>query len=265
MKLLQKMQPQDIPEVIKIIASHDEDDAEAAEQMYNDDNGLYNQYVLKNTNDQVIGVTGFEAPFSCVNTYYLSWTYIDKNFTNQGHGTKILTELLNHLSSIKARKVFIKVSNYVDDDGNDIYYTARKLYEKLGFKIELTQPDYFDTGEDQIIYSIRINEKSAEEEMLNYEQDHKNIRFIKIYELDETEKSYTFDWDEDGESLFSNQDIEIGINEAKSQNARLIFLGFPSIYKGIQDKLINYGFNKIGFLEDYYEDGVHEDHYIYKL
>ena len=60
---LRAMTPVDLPQVISLIESHDEDDAEDASIDY-DRNGLEHQYVYL-LNDNIIGVTGFrEIPYS---------------------------------------------------------------------------------------------------------------------------------------------------------------------------------------------------------
>ena len=58
MKKLREMQSDDISQVIAIIESHDEDDAEAAEAGYQVTGGTYDNYVYE-VDGEIIGVTGF--------------------------------------------------------------------------------------------------------------------------------------------------------------------------------------------------------------
>ena len=67
MATLRPMYMSDLLTVIKIIDAHDEDDAQAAENDYQTD-GVDNQFVFE-SDDKVIGVTGYRAVEATNNTY----------------------------------------------------------------------------------------------------------------------------------------------------------------------------------------------------
>ncbi len=261
MKLLRKMEDDDIDAVIALIDTHDDDDAAEAERDYRDVAGFYDQFVLEQEG-KVIGVTGYKTPPGCDNTYWLSWTYIHEDYTNQGLGRKILTELIEHLKDQGCRKLFIKVSDYESDEGDAIYAAALHLYQSLGFSIDITHEDFYDVGESQMILGMRL--KPAEPENDNTITDeHIPVQFNSVYELAETDDTYSFGWHDEGDQLFTVEDVQLGLDSAREEEARAVFLTFPSNYTGINEVLLKAGFNQAGVLNDYYEEGVHEHHYCY--
>lgn len=256
MKKLREMQSDDISQVIAIIESHDEDDAEAAEAGYQVAGGTYDNYVYE-VDGEIIGVTGFSVPPGCEQTYWLSWTYVNDKHVNQGHGRKILTEIIDLIKEKGARKLFIKVSDYVDPEDGAIYAAALHLYQSLGFTIEITHKDFYDEGEAQMLLGLRLKDEIS----TPIEDDHCNVQFDGIFEIGETDGAYSFSWHDEGENPLTPDDIQTGINAVRDDGARAIFLSFPSNFTNIEAPLLESGFSSAGTLSDYYDDGVHEKHY----
>ena len=260
MKLLREMKEKDIGTVVALINDHDDDDAEEANKDYRDVGGIYDQFVLEQ-NGEIIGVTGFKTPPGCNNTHWLSWTYIREDYTNQGLGRKILTELIQYLKDKEGRKLFIKVSDYESDEDGAIYAAALHLYQSLGFNIELTHEDFYAIGEAQIILGMRLQPVT----MSKVEEDYLPIQFNSVYEIAETDDVYSFGWQDQGDHLFTVEEVQVGIESVREEDGRAIFLTFPANYTGIQDVLLQAGFQLAGTLHDYYEDSMHEHHYRYQF
>ncbi len=265
--LLEEMQTEDIDAVLAVIESQDDDDAEEAEPGYRAIGGCLDQFVIREKGE-IIGVTGYLTPPACEQTYWLSWTYVDAEYANQGHGRKMLTALIEHLKEKDARMLFVNVSDYVDDapeEGDDgaIYAAALHLYQSLGFKIEIMHPDYYDKGESQIVLSLRLSDVPAMIMASDIPQENVTVNFKAVYEIADTDDAYSFAWDDEGEQLFSIEDVRIGLDDVRDKGGRAVFLSFPSNYLGVAEVLIAAGFKKSGVLPDYYEDGIHDQHFTY--
>ena len=260
MQYLREMQSEDIDAVLKVIDSQDEDDAEEAEPGYRDIGGGLDQYVMEQ-DGKVIGVTGFSMPPGCDDTYWLSWTYVHDDYANNGYGRKMLTELIDLIKQKGGRKFFVKVSDYVDDEDGAIYAAALHLYQSLGFKIEITHKEYYDEGEAQIILGLRLKDKKA----VIAPEEECPVTFNSVFEISDTDDAYSFGWHDEGEEAFTEEDVKIGISQVREDEGRAIFLSFPSTFTGIKDTLLSAGFSNSGILDDYYEDGVHEQHFTYHL
>ncbi len=256
MKNLREMQTSDIEKIVAIIESHDEDDAEEAEAGYRQMGGTYDNYVYE-VNGETLGITGYSIPPGCEQTYWLSWTYIDEKHTNKGHGRRMLGEIIAHIKRSGGRKLFVKVSDYVDPEDGAIYAAALHLYKALGFEVEVTHKDFYDEDEAQIILGMRLKDK----ESIEIEEDNSNIQFDGVFEIPETEDAYSFSWHDEGEVPLEVDDIQVGINAVQDDGARAIFLSFPSNLTTIEAPLLQSGFKKAGRLKDYYDDGLDEKHY----
>lgn len=283
MKLLRPMQVSDIDAVVALIDSHDEDDAEDAQAGFRSDDGTEDYFVLE-LDGQVIGVSGFRTPPACEQTHWLSWTYIHDDHVNLGHGRRMISEILEHLKSLGGRKVFVKMSDYseLNESGEreETYAAALHLYQSMGFAIELTHSDYYDEGEAQIVLGMRLRDKHA----MSTDNDDgdatfgdadfthsattgfqkvRPVQFNSVYEIAETEGAFSFGWRDDGKRLFAVEDVELGLQEVKKRQGRAVFLSFPSDYKDIDQRLYTVGFRNSGVLDDYFDDGIHEQHYTY--
>ena len=266
---LEEMQTEDIDAVLAVIESQDDDDAEEAEPGYRAIGGCLDQFVVRE-NGKIIGVTGYLTPPACEQTYWLSWTYVDADYANQGHGRKMLSALIEHLQAKDARMLFVNVSDYVDDEpeeGDDgaIYAAALHLYQSLGFKIEITHPNYYDKGESQIVLALRLSETPAMIADNDVPQESHAINFKAVYEIADTDDAYSFAWDDEGEQIFSVDDVRIGLDDVRNKEGRAVFLSFPSNYAQVADLLISAGFKRSGLLHDYYDDGIHDQHFTYQL
>ncbi len=257
----------DIHRIIKIIDAYDDDDAQAAEEDF-EQSGLDDQYVLE-LDDSVIGVTGFRRVPATDNTAWLSWTYVDQLHTGKGYGKLMVERLLETLTQAEARKIFVKVSNYEDPEAGKIYQRAHDMYQRLGFELELTNKDFYDEGEDQLIYGKLLSQSSGEE--LEILEEKPVIRFNGMHEIAESDGAYTFSWVvEDkkplfGKRSFSVEDLNIGLQAVKNDGGRKVFLTFPSNLPLIHNPLQAAGFKYIGDLTDYYEQGVNEMHFSHTL
>lgn len=260
MKLLREMQSNDIDAVVSIIDSHDEDDAEEASHGFRKIAGTEGYYVLEHQG-KLIGVTGYSKPDGCDETYWLGWTYIDADHTNRGHGRKMIQELIDILKEKEARKLFVKVSDYVDPEDGAIYAAALHLYQSMGFANELTHAHYYDEGESQHILGMRLKAETNTMPTSEYPF----IQFNSVFEIAECDDAYSFGWHDEGNEMLTRDDIETGINSVREDDGRAIFLSFPTNFSNIDDPLLSAGFKKSGILQDYYEDGIHDQHYTYHL
>ena len=271
MASLRPMYLGDLHKVIEIITDHDEDDGESAEADY-EGGDFSNQFVLEMDN-QVIGLTGFRPIEGTDNTCWLSWTYLAKPHQKSGLGKAMLLELLGKLKDINCRKIFVKVSDYVDPDEGAIYERALHIYKSLGFEEELVNNNFYDDGENQTILGLSLKQDTDNNqgEDFDVEDEKPIIRFSGIHEIAETEGAYTFSWEVNekkgffSKRNFTQDDLMIGINEAKNRKGRKVFLTFPSNLPLIHNPLQLAGFKYCGNLSHYYEEGVHELHFTYDL
>ncbi len=260
------MQGQDVTAVLSLIEQHDEDDAEAAKESY-EESGLADQFVLTEQ-DKIIGVTGFRPVEGTDNTCWLSWTYMLPEKQGQGYGTRVLESLIEHLKEINVRKIFVSTSDYREEDGAAAYEAAQKMYETVGFKEELRHPDYYAPGETQIVYGLAINSPVLKPAILHEEVF---IEFTGMHEIEETEDTYHIQWQAQARKLFGKNtqftldDLELAKSTGAEWEARSLLISFPSNIPSVVEPLFKAGFSEAGRLKDYYEEGLDEVHYRFVL
>jgi len=278
MATLRPMYMSDLVVVTNIIDAHDDDDAQAAQSDYQSD-GVENQFVLEQ-DEKVIGVTGYRSVDATDGTYWLSWTYLEPSQQGKGLGKAMLEQLTNKLRELKARKLFVKVSDYKTPENKKSYENAFFAYQSFGFVEQVINNDFYDEGENQHILSYDFAAKKPEdssgdtdttEPQLKVADEKPIIQFSGLFEIAETDGAFSFEWEVKatkklfGKRNFTVEDLQIGMQAAQEQGARKIFLTFPSNLPLIHKPLQGAGFEYVGCLSDYYEAGIHEYHFVYSF
>lgn len=244
---LRPMQDEDIPKIVEIIGQTDEDDAENAEEMFRGRQGCQGMFVLWYQGVRV-GVTGFEPSEGGPNVVWLSWTYMDEDASGDGLGRFMVEELLGMLNRQKVRKIFISTSDY-KEDGELIYGAAHAFYEQLGAEIELTVPDFYDDGENRLIYGLN-NPGMAKQESFDGLGD-RGVTFLDLAEDDESEDVGAIAWEETEDGSVNGLDQILGL--AHSRNYRQCVVALPADISDIATpSLEQNGFKRVGALTDFY-------------
>jgi ribosomal protein S18 acetylase RimI-like enzyme len=263
---IRAMTENDIDDVVNVIDTHDDDDAEDARHDF-EKFGVSDQWVVE-VEGSVVGTSGFRRVPETDGTGWISWTYVDAERCGHGIGRGLFKHVLDQISNDGGNKIFIKVSNYQDEDGEKTYLAATKMYESFGFARVLVSKDFYDSGEDQYIYSKDLRPVDIEDELKAEEKP--AIRFVDIFEIGETDGAYSFTWQVINKPLFqqrsfSADDLTVGLKAVKESGGRIVFLTFPCNLPLIHSPLSDAGFKFVGQLTDYYERGVHEMHFVHRL
>lgn len=256
-------EPKHLGPIVDLITLHDEDDGEASS--YDLEQQSDNHWVAVD-DGQVVGISGYRMVPSTDGTSYLSWTYVHPDFCNKGIGRSLLNFVIGDAKSIGSKKMFVKVSNY--DDGTDQYQYAMSLYQSVGFVHEITNQDFYDVGEDQIILGLDLTHESPGMDEVKDEKP--TIRFDGIFNIFETEGAYTFSWGVQknplfGARSFTVQDLYTGLRAVHEDGGRIVFLTFPSNLPLIHKPLQEAGFKYVGSLKNYFEMGIDEMHFVHRM
>ena len=267
---IREMTPADIDAVVAIITDVDDEDGAAAASDFAEEGGTDGHFVLTFDDDVPIGVSGFHHVPATERTSSLSWTYLAREHRGQGHGGALIRHAVEHLREMGCRKVFVKVSDYVDPDEGPLYEAALRIYASLGFARELTARDFYDEGENLTIHGLCLA-VADDPDAPPIAEERPAIEFVGLHEIADTDGAYTFEWTVGRSSLFKKRggfdrgDLMLGLEGVKRAGGRKVFLTFPSNLPAIRDPLQAAGFERIGQLEDYYERGLHELHFAHDL
>ncbi len=251
------MRPDDLPAALAIIEDHDEDDAEEAEDSLQERQcaGM----LVVEENGEILGLTGAVFDDHVPDIRWLSWTYVRSDARNRGVASLMVGELLRILDEDGVRKLFIATSDY-REEGEDLYADAQAFYRDLGATEELRVPDYHDTGEAKIIFSL-INENVSPGEPLTAETA--GLAFDDIAEAPESEDGYGLVWHEAEEGVSGLDDQ---LSRAQEEDARAVFVELPQDLSQFADSALRAaGFTRAGTLSDYYGPGADQVHWVKTL
>lgn len=242
---LRPMEPSDHDAVIAIINQTDEDDAEDADETLKE-RGYAGMYCLWHRG-QIAGCTGYAHSEAGLDVVWLSWTYLDGRARGQALGRYMVDELLRMLNHQKVRKIFIATSDYTED-GRDVYGDARKFYETLGAKLEITVPAFYSVDENKLIYGLD-NPGMAREEPLD-DLGTRGVRFVDVT-LDEDSDDVGVVYWEELDSGVDGLDAVLGL--ANSRQFRQVVVALPAdISDRATVELEAKGFIRLGQLQDFY-------------
>ena len=80
----------------------------------------------------------------CYNVFLLA---VHPNYQRQGYGRALMTHVADQLTITAAARVLL-----VETSGNDEFATAREFYSALGYTAVARIPEFYQKGEDKIIY-----------------------------------------------------------------------------------------------------------------
>ncbi len=252
------MVQKDVEPILKIIRNHDTDDFKWASKDF-EKAGLDNKYVL-GYKGKATGVTGFTSDDSTDGTCWLSWTYLNNEHRGKGLGRSMLTSLFNILLEIGLRKIYVSTSDYEDMDEGSIYAAAIKLYESIGFRIEIVHEDYYQPGEAELLLGCRLRPLKNTPIVIPKKS---GIVLKGLFEIQETHGAYALDWEFQNTGHFAPETMKQMIRKAKERGARSIFIALPSNIIPLNDLLTQCEFKIAGRLIDFYADGIHEFHFRY--
>jgi len=88
-------------------------------------------------------------------TYEVYWICVSPVHQGNGVGTKLLTFAESYAMRAEARILFVETSSKKE------YGRARTLYEHGGYALSAVVRDYFDDGDDKVIYAKKLSSRPS--------------------------------------------------------------------------------------------------------
>ena len=90
------------------------------------------------------------GPTPCtVGTFDLYWIVVDRAAQGKGVGTALMDEMERRVAG-RARLIVIETAGKADYEG------TRAFYQRRGYRIASTVPDYYAEGDDLVVYVKRV-------------------------------------------------------------------------------------------------------------
>ena len=115
----------------------------------------YQIFCAINDTEAVIGYICFGPIPLTEDCYDIYWIAVDKSFSRQGVGGKLVTFVEDLLIKKKVRRI------YLDTSSTPGYAPARSFYEKHGYRLVCTLESFYRDGDHKMIFmkDIRDGEK----------------------------------------------------------------------------------------------------------
>jgi ribosomal protein S18 acetylase RimI-like enzyme len=107
-------------------------------------------FMICEANSGLCGFTCF-GPDACSNgAWHLYWLAVEKKAQNTGVANKLLQATQKEIQSCGGRALYAETSSKIS------YAPARFFYEKKGFDKEAVLKDFYDLGDDKVIYRLQL-------------------------------------------------------------------------------------------------------------
>ena len=101
--------------------------------------------------NRIVSVIGYcPDRFNKIGIYCLGWFYTHKDYSRLGIGQRMFDFVISELKAKKARKLFVNTSS------DDFYTPAVNLYLRMGFKQEGALEDFYEKGENRLIFGMYL-------------------------------------------------------------------------------------------------------------
>lgn len=97
-------------------------------------------------NDQVLGYACY-GPIACtVHSFDLYWIAVQQQFQQLGLGRRLVQISEQQVQAMYGRRI------YVETSGREQYASTRRFYERCGYTVAAILPDFYDAGDDKVVY-----------------------------------------------------------------------------------------------------------------
>ena len=115
------------------------------EELNEESTPLYERFVAT-LDGKVVGFSALKRSSDTKHSWAVYWLAVDSNYSGQGIGTQLVEKV------IEEAKTKNTACLYVETCGCEDQISARKLYEKCGFKKVGEVPDYYEVGHPKVTY-----------------------------------------------------------------------------------------------------------------
>lgn len=104
------------------------------------------EFLFAEQSGTVVGYACF-GPIGCtLGSYDIYWIAVDPARQGQGLGRLLLDEAEKRIGQLHGRHIYIETS------GKPQYAPTRGFYERCGYELACVMPDFYDIGDDKVIW-----------------------------------------------------------------------------------------------------------------
>lgn len=108
-------------------------------------------FILAESGAKVLGYTCF-GPIPCTKrSFDLYWIAVHEDHRHLGLGKKLIREAEIKIKALGGEKVYVETSS------RDLYLATRRFYLSCGYRVEAVLKDFYDQGDDKLIFVKSLN------------------------------------------------------------------------------------------------------------
>lgn len=99
------------------------------------------------------------GPIACtVHSFDIYWIAVHKDYQRAGIGRRLMELCEDRIRQMNGRQI------YVETSGREQYASTRHFYHRCGYEIAAVFPDFYDQGDDKMVFLkvVEINSAGAE-------------------------------------------------------------------------------------------------------
>ncbi|MDP3487635.1 MAG: GNAT family N-acetyltransferase [Bacillota bacterium] len=103
-------------------------------------------FALYEADSNIMGYTCF-GPIPCTkHSYDLYWIVVLQEYRGGGIGKKLFAATEERIREMNGKKIYVETSSRAP------YLSTRQFYEKIGYTQEAVFKDFYDDGDDKVVY-----------------------------------------------------------------------------------------------------------------
>ena len=117
---------------------------------------VHENYYVAGIADVIVGTLGYQPdPWKVSSIYWLVWGYVDPSWKRRGIASRLLGLIENEIIELGCRKLYLDIGNESE------HHEAIATWTNRGFIQEGYLRDYWEDGEDFLVFAKRLREKAA--------------------------------------------------------------------------------------------------------
>jgi GNAT superfamily N-acetyltransferase len=110
------------------------------------------KFLVYEKNGEIIGYSCYGYTACTRTSYDLYWIVVDSSYRGKGVGKILFRETEKIVKELGGRQLYIETSS------RELYYPTRRFYINCGCEQVGAFKDFYDIGDDKIVYMINVSE-----------------------------------------------------------------------------------------------------------
>jgi GNAT superfamily N-acetyltransferase len=107
-------------------------------------------FVFMETGDEIVGYSCYGRIPGTRTSHDLYWIAVGKRWQRHGLGRRLMTATEERIAAMGGRQIFIETSS------TQLYHPTHVFYERCGYILEHTFPDFYAPGDSKLVYVKRL-------------------------------------------------------------------------------------------------------------